>query len=128
MQPIYTNFEATVVVGRVTPTTRNELVEPVVQVKARAVPLSLNLNIIRWPSAGEVFASALIVRALAKAVIAYSSKEVLFQAKGDVTLVALLTLGLMLVVMFTRPAPFGVRVMSISVSPPLTPKTTGFPV
>jgi hypothetical protein len=128
MQPTYTNFEATVVVGKVTPTTRNELVEPVVQVKARAVPLSLNLNIIRWPSAGEAFASALIVKAFAKAVIAYSSKDVLFQAKGDVTLAALLTLGLMLVVMFTRPTPFGVKVMSMSLLPPLTPKTTGFPV
>ena len=45
-QPTYKVLLATVVVGKVIPTARNEFEVPVVQVKALAVPLSLNRKII----------------------------------------------------------------------------------
>ena len=67
MQPTYTTLEMTVVVGSVMPIGENDLDVPVVHVKARAVPLSLRRKMVFCPSVG-VPASALIVRALAKAV------------------------------------------------------------
>lgn len=83
-----------VVVGKVMPTARKAFEEPVVHVRARAVPLSKKRKMILRLSVG-VPESALIVRAFACAVAAYMSKLSLFHASGLAMVAVELTLGVM---------------------------------
>ena len=90
MQATYSVLLATVVVGSGVPTDLNDLLVPVVHVKALAVPSSVKRKTVFWPFDG-VPASALMVSAFANAVICCWSYRVLSHAQGDAIVVWELT-------------------------------------